>query len=124
MTAARRFREITADLTEAVERHRIGDRERAAELAVRQVELREWMLRAGEREALTRVAITLRWEAVLDALWAEQWMPLRPIPGPNSAAAGSDPDSCDQVVDARYEALLDLLRKRRLGASRRGSGSR
>lgn len=124
MTAARRFREVTADLTEAVERHRAADRERAAELAARQVERRERMVRAGEREALARLAITLRWEAVLDALWDEQWMPLRPMPGPNPDAAGADLDTCDLVVDARYEALLDLLRKRRLGAGRRRGGAR
>ena len=55
---------------------------RAAALAVDLVGLEKAMLAAGERAALTHVAVELSWEDALEALWVQSWMQLHPRPNP------------------------------------------
>ncbi len=119
MTAARRYREITGELTETVERIRRADQARAAELLARLGELDEVMTRAAERAALTRLGVQLHWEAALEALWTEHWMTLRPLPEPNGSAVVRDLDELDARVEARYQQLLDTLQRRGLALRRR-----
>ncbi len=118
MTAARRYKEITASMTDAVDRHREADKAKGARLEARVAELDERMIQVGDRAALTRLAIALRWESILDALSNEEWMRLRPMPEPSPAAAGSDLEAWDDAVDGCYEALLAALHRPRFGVPR------
>lgn len=119
MTAARRYREITGELTETVERIRRADQAHAAELLGRLGELDEAMTRAAERAALTRLSVNLHWEAALEALWDEQWMTLRPLPAPNAPTVVRDLDELDTRMELRYQELVDALHRRGLPLRRR-----
>lgn len=118
-SAARRYKEITAGITAAAEALRERDRERAAALARRLVELEAQMLRAGERAALTRLGVELHWEAALEALWVESWLELRRRPGPDPAGAGADLAALDVEVEERATTLQEAARRRRFGLPRR-----
>jgi hypothetical protein len=107
-------------MTDAVDRHRAADQARSVELGERVAELEQRMYQAGERAGLTRLAIALRWESVLDALLREEWMRLRPLPEPSPDAAGRDLAAWDDAVDESYQALLAALHRPRFGLSRPG----
>ncbi len=119
MTAGRRYKEITASMTDAVDGRLAADAALSAQLEERVAELDERMIKVGERVGLTRLAIALRWESVLDVLSQEEWMRLRPMPEPDpSAAAARDLDAWDDAVDGCYEALLAALQRPRFGRPR------
>lgn len=113
MSAAREYQDVIAGLSAAADALRERDRERAAELAGRLVELDDAMVRAVERAALTRLGVDLRWEAALEALWTESWLRLRPRPDPPEAAG--DLDALDAAVEARSAELQAAVRRRRFG---------
>jgi hypothetical protein len=119
MTAARRYREITGELTEIVEQIRQADQARAAELLARLGELDDEMAKASVRAELTKLGVALHWESALEALWGEQWMTLRPLPGPTGLAVVRDLDQQDARVEARHEQLLEAIRRRTLPIPRR-----
>lgn len=119
MTAARRYREITGQLTEIVEQIRRADQARAAELMAQLGELDQEMTRATDRAALTGLGVALHWESALEALWGEQWMTLRPLPEPMRSSIPRDLDELDAAVAARHEDLLDAIRRRGLAIPRR-----
>jgi hypothetical protein len=112
--AARRYKDITAGMTAAVDRMRREDAERAARLEAELVDLHDAMEAAAEREALTVLGVALQWESALEALWSEQWLTLRPLPKPDPRAAPHDLDYLDAVVAQRYEALREAIRRRSL----------
>lgn len=114
-SATRRYKDITAGMTDAVDRMRREDAERAAHLEARLVELHEAMEDAAEREALTVLGVALQWESALEALWSEQWLTLRPLPKPDPhAASPTDLDYLDAMVTQRYETLREAIRRRSL----------
>ncbi len=115
MTAARRYKDVLAGLTAAVDELRESDRERANALARRLVELDDAMAQAGERAALTRLGVDLHWEAAMSALWSERWLTLRPQPAPDPRADPADLEALDAAVAERAAELLDAVRRRRLG---------
>jgi len=104
--AARRYKEILAEITAAAGALREQDGRRAAELRVELIGLEDEMLRAGERARLTDSVVQVHWENALDLLWAESWMKLRPRPEPNPKA---DPTRL-YAYDAEVHRLADALR--------------
>jgi hypothetical protein len=117
-SAARRYKEVVAGITATADALRERDRERAAALARRLVQLEDDMLRAGERAALTRLGVELAWEAALEALWVESWMKLRPRPGPDPRGVPADLADLDAEVEQRSAALQEAVRRRRFGLRR------
>jgi hypothetical protein len=113
-TAARRYKDIVAGMTDAVEALRGKDTEWARELADALPELHEQMSAAVDREALTVLGIALQWESALELLWHEQWMTLAPMPKPDPTASGRDLDYLEAVVAQRYDTLYDAVRRRGL----------
>lgn len=101
-------------MTDSVARMRRFDTERAAQLTEELAELDEAMQAAGNRAALTELAVYLRWEAAMESLWGERWMTLRPLPLPDADARAGDLDFLDAVVEQRYQALLEIVRRRPL----------
>ena len=81
---ARLYKDVVGELTAAADALRERDRERATALSKDLVGLDDAMVRAELRAAMSRLAVEIRWELVLDALWEEQWMTLKP-----ASAAGS-----------------------------------
>lgn len=114
MTAARRYKDITGGMTDAVARMRRSDIERAVRLKDELIELDERMRAASNRAALTELAVYLRWEAAMESLWSESWMTLRPLPLPDPDADPRDLDYLDAVVEQRFQALLEIVRRRPL----------
>ena len=110
--AARRYKEVVGELTAVADRLREHDKEQAAALRRRLVELDVAMVRAEERAGMTRLAAELRWEAVLEALWEEQWMTLRPHPKPDPTADAERLDALDAETDRAATAVLDAARRR------------
>jgi hypothetical protein len=118
-SAARRYKDIIGGMTEAVDRLRREDTERARRLADSLVGLHEEMATAVDREALTVLGVALQWESALELLWHEHWMTLSPMPKPDPAPPTEDLDYLDAVVTQRYEALSDAVRRRGLLGRRR-----
>ena len=114
MSAARRYKDITGGMTDAVARMRDADRQRAARLGETLPELEEAMRAASNRAALTELAVYLRWEAAMESLWSEDWMTLRPLPEPDPRGNPRDVDYLDAVVEQRYQALLEIVRRKPL----------
>jgi hypothetical protein len=113
-SAARRYREITGGMSEAVARMRRDDADRANQLSHELVGLHERMSRANDRAALSALVVALQWQSALDELATEQWMALRPMPKPDPDAQPHELDYLDAVVAQRFEALREAVRKRGL----------
>lgn len=111
-SAAQRYKQIVAGLDDAARAAQERDRERAAELAPLAAQTHDELVRSGDRAALTRAGVELRWEAVVKALWAERWFLLRPPPEPNREAHPDHLDFLDRRVETAYEALLAAIRRR------------
>lgn len=113
-SAAQRYKQIVEGLDEAADTARAHDRERAAELGElvgrNDAELR----RSGDRAALSRAGVELRWESAVQALWAERWFLLRVRPEPDRHAHPDHLDALDRSVEETHEALLAAIRRRRL----------
>jgi hypothetical protein len=118
-SATRRYKDIIGGMTEAVDRLRRDDAERARRLADSLVGLHEEMAKAVDREALTVLGVALQWESALELLWHEQWMTLSPVPKPDRAPPSQDLDYLDAMVTQRYEALCEAVRRRGLLGRRR-----
>ena len=112
MSAARRYKDITGGMTDAVARMRRFDIERAGQLTEILVELDERMRAASNRAAISELACYLRWEAAMESLWGESWMTLRPLPLPEPDVDPHDLDYLDAVVEQRFQALLRIVRRR------------
>lgn len=111
-SAAQRYKQIVAGLDDAAHAAQEHDRDRAAELAPLAAQTHDELVRSGERAALTRAGVELRWEAVVEALWAERWFLLRPPPEPDREAHPDHLDFLDRKVETAYEALLAAIRRR------------
>jgi hypothetical protein len=115
VTAAREYKDVIGELTAAADALRERDRSRFAELRRVLVELDEQMVHAERRAALSRLAVELQWDTVLDALWHESWMTLRPHPQPDPRAAPERLDELDVAAERAAEELLAAVRRRGLG---------
>jgi hypothetical protein len=114
MTAARAYKDITGGMSDAVDRMRRHDTACAVRLTEELVERDEDMRRAANRAALSELAVYLWWEAAMESLWGESWMTLRPLPLPDPRADPRDLDYLDAVVEQRYDALMEIARRRPL----------
>jgi hypothetical protein len=111
-SAADRFKDIMAEITEAADRLREADRRRAEELKQRLLGLEDDMLRTGERARLTDSVVQLHWERALDLLWAESWMKLRPRPEPDPRVDPARLEDYDTEVHRRSDMLREVVRRR------------
>ena len=118
MTAAREYQAIVARLSAAAAALRERDDARAEELRRDLVQLHRDVEQASQRAALTRFAVDMHWDTVLEALWPESWMKLRPKPGPDPRAAGADIDAVDTAVAEATDALLEAQRRSRFRLGR------
>ncbi len=116
--AVRAYKDVIGELTTATDALRKRDRQRAVALERRLAELAKVTADAEQRAALARFGVELQWESVLDALWEESWMVLRPHPRP-------DPDADPADLDAHYLAtvraadeLHEAVRRRAFGLGR------
>ncbi|MDQ2708855.1 MAG: hypothetical protein M3Z25_14990 [Actinomycetota bacterium] len=50
----------------------------------------------------------------MESLWSESWMTLRPLPRPDPKATPGDLDYLNAVVEQRFQALLEIVRRRPL----------
>ena len=107
---ARHYKDVVGELTAAADTLRERDRERALALSKDLVTLDDAMVRAELRAAMSRLAVEIRWELVLDALWEEHWMTLKRHPQP-------DPDADPERLDA-LDREADLAANKVLGAAR------
>jgi len=110
--AAREYKDVIGELTAAADALRARDNDRADALRSRLVELDAAMLRAADRAARSRAAVAQHWEAVLEALWDEQWMTLRPYPRPDPDADPEQLDALDIAADRAALAVLAAVRQR------------
>lgn len=112
MTAAADYRAVIARLDAVADGLRERDAERVVALRAALVDLDRAVEAADARAALTRFAVDLHWEAALEVLWPEQWLKLRPKPGPDPRAAAADIESLDNAVAEATDALLAAVRRR------------
>ena len=111
----RAYKDVIGELTAATEALRERDRQRAVALERRLVELAKVAADAEQEAALARFGAELQWESVLDALWEESWMLLRPRPRP-------DPDADPADLDAHYIATVRAADELRAAVRRRTFG--
>jgi hypothetical protein len=111
---ARRYREVTQGMTEAVARMRNADAELVRQLTARLAGLQAAITDAETRELLTVLSASVIWQDALDELRNEHWLPLSRLPKPDPRAKPLDLDNLDAVVERRYEALCEVLRRRAL----------
>lgn len=114
MTAARGYKDITGGMSDAVARMRRHDIACAARLSEQLVERDEDMRTAANRAALSELAVYLWWESAMESLWGESWMTLRPMPLPDPHADPRDLAYLDAVVEQRFDALMEIVRRRPL----------
>ena len=118
MNAARRYKDVIAELTGAGDsltaRNRARTEVLTAELTRRDAE----MVRAGDRFRVTGYFVELHWEAAVAALWVESWMTFRPRPEPDPGADPADLDALDMQVEQRAAALQEAVRSRGFDISR------
>ena len=106
-SAAYRYKDILAEITDLAAAERERDRALAVELRRRLVVLQARMRRAQERALLTSALVELHWDAAMDQLWNESWLSLRPRPDPDSSA---DPERLDEFDAQVHERAEDLRR--------------
>lgn len=111
----RAYKDVIGELTAATEALRERDRQRAVALERRLAELAKVAADAEREAALARFGAELQWESVLDALWEESWMLLRPRPRP-------DPDADPADLDAHYLATVRAADELRAAVRRRTFG--
>ncbi len=111
----RAYKDVIGELTAATEALRERDRQRAVALERRLAELAKVAADAEQEAALARFGAELQWESVLDALWEESWMLLRPRPRP-------DPDADPADLDAHYLATVRAADELRAAVRRRTFG--
>jgi hypothetical protein len=115
VSAAREYKDIVDGLSGAAQELREQDAERATALGYLRVTQHDAMAEAADRAALTRLVVAMQWESVLEALWAESWLTLRPPPAP---APGIDPARVDELaaeVSRAADVLHEATRRRRFG---------
>jgi hypothetical protein len=116
--AVRAYKDVIGELTGATAAQRERDRRRAEALKGR---LDELARKTAEAEASAAVALfvaELHWEAVLDVLWQESWMTLRPKPVPDPDADPADLDALNTALVRAADDLLEAVRRRAFGFSR------
>jgi hypothetical protein len=110
--AARRYKDVIAEVSSAAVELRERDRDRAAVIRDELLGLEDGMLRAGERARLSAAVARLHWEAALDLLWAETWLKLSPRPRPDPNVDPARLDELDAQVHRRSTELRHAVQRR------------
>ncbi|ASO22802.1 hypothetical protein FHR81_005133 [Actinoalloteichus hoggarensis] len=113
-SAGERYKELCGTATGALAAMRAHDQRLAAELHEAVAEARDDVLRAAERERVTRLVVRLRWEAAVEALWDQRWLTMTPLPRPAAVALAYDLDECELDIDRAFDRLDEALRRRGL----------
>lgn len=113
-TPARRYKEITQGMTQSVARMRRADQELVHQLTARLGELQAAVTEAETRELLTVLSAATLWQDAVDELRNEVWLRLSKLPEPDPDAKPMDLDYLDAVVEQRYAALHEAVRRRKL----------
>lgn len=117
--AIRRYKELAEANSESVQRMRDHDRALAEQLRRRLAEAEQHLALATERERVARMGVRLHWEAAVEELWNERWLPVPPLRPSDDVPADLDLATADVEVGRRYEALLAALRRPGLLPTRR-----
>jgi hypothetical protein len=112
VSAAREFKDVVDELSAAAEALRGRDQDRAQELRAELAAIDKERQQAEDRTALTRLGVGLRWDQIVDVLWAESWMTLRPYPRPDRAAEPERLDALDAAVERTADGVLGAVRRR------------
>ena len=119
----RSYKDIIGELDAASAALRKRDNDRAGELEHRLVELATVAAEAEHHAALARFAVAVQWDAVVDALWKEDWLTLRTQPkpdrGPDGEATPDDVQSLIVAVERAAAAVRDAGRRWMLGLRNR-----
>jgi hypothetical protein len=114
LPASERYREIAGWATDAMDRMRARDRERAAELDRELSEIEQRMAQLAVQEQVVRMGVRLHWEAAVEALWNEHWLTIGPLPRPDERAPEASHLHFDTEIGRTYHALEQSLAKRSL----------
>ena len=112
MSAAREFKDVVDELSAAAEALRGRDKARAKELGEELAAIDKERQLAEDRTALTRLGVGLRWDEIVDVLWSESWMTLRPHPRPDRGAEPEALDALDAEVERTADDVLRAVRRR------------
>jgi hypothetical protein len=115
MTAARRYKDVIAAVTQGLDEQAGRDAARVAELRHLAHELDTRLTEASDRHLLTRIGAELAWEDALEVLWIESWMEMRPYPKPDRLVKPGDLAALNLEVEERAAALRAVVQRRRLG---------
>jgi hypothetical protein len=118
MTAAERYRAITAQISDATGVRQQEESVRVADLEARLRAVRDRMLRIGERVAMSNLAVRTHWETAMDALWSEQWMTVPPFPRPDRSADPAKLAEYEQEMYAAHQDLMALVQRSKFGFRR------
>lgn len=118
LDVVRAYKEVIGELTAATEALRERDRQQAVVLERRLADLAKVAADAEGRAALVRFGAELQWESVLDALWEESWMLLRPHPRPDPDADPADLDTHYLDTVRAADELRAAVRRRTFGLGR------
>ncbi|HWE89255.1 MAG TPA: hypothetical protein VG317_07305 [Pseudonocardiaceae bacterium] len=117
--AIRRYKELADTNTEAVRRMREHDRSLVEDLNRQVIDAERRLALATERDRVARMGVRLHWEAAVEELWNERWLPVPPLRPADDVPAGLDLTAADTEVGRTYEILRDALRKPGLLPKRR-----
>ncbi len=110
--AARRYKDVLAELSAAAGQLRDRDHARATLIRDELPALEDGMARAGERARLTAAVARLHWEAALDLLWDESWLQLAPRPRPDPDVDPARLDELDAQLELRSTQLRHAVQRR------------
>lgn len=114
MTPADRYKGVIAALTDGFDTDAARSAERIVDLRKAVTHLGRRLVEASEQHTVARIGNVLAWEDVLEILWLEQWMTLRPFPKPDRLADPEAADDATAEVEARVAALRALVQRRGL----------
>jgi hypothetical protein len=112
VSAAREFKDVVDELSAAAEALRGRDKDRVKQLREELAAIDKERQQTEERTARTRLGVGLRWDQIVDVLWAESWMTLRPYPRPNRGAEPERLDALDAAVERTADGVLGAVRRR------------
>lgn len=111
--AVERYKEIIGIATGAVDRTHELERKRAARLEDDTTVRQERTAEAEQQEEQVAEAVRLRWNAAMEALWAERWMRVTRMPAPDRSAPSATPEESIRSVQAACLELHAALGKPR-----------
>lgn len=109
--AVRRYKDLAGRNTEAMHRLREHDRVVCEQLRRRLRDAELALFQSVARERMSNVTIRMHWESVVEALWAERWLPIGQQPQAVPPPPGMTANEADADVERAYEALRDALAK-------------